>query len=150
MSKTMSLRLTDRQLTALEKWRRRFNQRSTSAALQLLLEEKLREEEYTHISFRDSAAGREAYLMGTGLAVWEIVLVNRAYQGDIAQTADHLGIPETLAHAALNYAYDFQQEIGAELAEIDATDFDALRRLLPGIRRTTVPDEFEIGPRAVT
>jgi hypothetical protein len=150
MSKTMSLRLTDRQLSSVEKWRRRFNQRSTSAALQLLLEEKLREEEYTHISFRDSAAGREAYLMGTGLAVWEVALVNGAYHGDIAQTAEHLGIPETLVHAALNYANDFQQEIGAELAEIDATDFDALRRLLPGIRQTTVPDEFEIGPGAVT
>ena len=120
------------------------------AALQLLLEEKLREEEYTHISFRDSAAGREAYLMGTGLALWEVVLVNRAYRGDIVQTAEHLGIPETLVHAALNYANDFQQEIGAELAEIDATDFDALRRLLPGIRQTAVPKEFEIVRKPVT
>jgi hypothetical protein len=88
--------------------------------------------------------------MGTGLAVWEVVLVNRAYQGDIAQTAEHLGIAETLVHAALTYANDFHEEIGAELAEIEATDFDALRRLLPGTRQTTVPNEVEIGLSAVT
>jgi len=42
------------------------------------------------------------------------------------------------------------EEIGAELAEIDATDFDALRRLLPGIRQTAVPKEFEIVRKPVT
>lgn len=137
----MSLRLTEEQLAAVEKLGRRFHQRSVSATLQLLLEEKLREEEHTYIAFRDSGAGREAQVMGTGLAVWEVMMIARAYGGDVAQTADHLDIPEKLVHAAMNYAERFPHEIGAELAENDATDFVALKRLLPGIRLVTVPPE---------
>jgi hypothetical protein len=139
MSKTMSLRLTPEQLAAIEKWRRRFNQRSTSAALQLLLEEKLREEEYSGIIFGNSGAGRHAYLAGTGLTVWEVLMVACAYDHDVRLTAEHLEVGERAVRAALNYAADFPGDIGAELAENEAMDFDALRRILPDIELTVVP-----------
>ena len=147
----MSLRLTDRQLAAVEKWKRRFNQRSISAALQLLLEEKLREEEYTYIIFRNTAAGRRAFIEGTGLAVWEIMMIARDYDWDVAQTAAHLGIREQLVRIAMKYADDFREEIDAILADFDAMDFEALQRILPNIQRITVSDDLEVeseGPEA--
>ena len=139
MSKTMSLRLTPAQLAAVEKWRRRFHQRSTSAALQLLLEEKLRQEAYDSISFADSSAGRQAYLTGTGLAVWEVMMVARAYEGDTRRTADHLEIPERLVRAAVKYAADFREEIEVELAENDAMDAQTLECVLPDLRTAVIP-----------
>ena len=141
MSRTMSLRLSEGQISILERLRRRFNQRSVSGTLQLLLREKLREQEYAFITFRDSAAGRQAYLAGTTLAIWEIAMVARALQGNLAAVGQHLGIPENLVGAALSYARDFSSEVDSELAENDAMDFDALRRLLPGIERATVPGQ---------
>lgn len=149
MSKTMSLRLTERQLAAVEIWGRRYNQRSISASLQLLLEEKLREEEYAYISFRDSGAGRQPYVTGTGLAVWEVMMIARGYGDDVARTAHHLDIPEKLVRAAVTYATNFREEIDAALAENDAIDFAALQRMLPNIERLTVPlDPDERAPNA--
>jgi hypothetical protein len=110
---------------------------------QLLTEEKLREEQYPHIIFRDSSDGRQASVIGTGLAVWEIMLIARGLGGDVSQTASHLAIPETLVRAALNYASDFHEEINPILTVHDATDFEALKRLLPDIERVTVPWEPE-------
>ena len=65
MSKTMSMRLRDDQLAKLESLRRRLNQRSISATLGLLLEEKLRQEQFD-VEFLETGAGRQAYLRGTG------------------------------------------------------------------------------------
>lgn len=139
MSKTVSVRLSTVQLAAIDRWRRRFHQRSTSAALQLLLEEKLREEKYGTIAFADTAAGRQAYLAGTGLAIWEVAMVARAYDNDVHRTAEHLELPERLVASALQYAADYSAEIGAELAENDAMDFESLKRILPDLSLTEVP-----------
>jgi uncharacterized protein (DUF433 family) len=148
MSKTMSLRLREDQLATLEKWARRFHQRSISATLSLLLEEKLREEQHSQIAFRDSPAGREAHVMGSGLAVWEVVLINRAHGGDVRPTAGHLGIPAASVQAALRYAADYPEEINAALEETDAVDFTALQRILPDIQRVSVPSEAATDERA--
>ena len=137
MSKRVSLRLSEQEFVIVEKWRRRFKQRSTGAAARLLLEEKLRQEAYAYITFHDTAAGRRAFIEGTGLAVWEIMMIARDYDWDVAQTAAHLGIRETLVRAAMNYAEDFHEEIDAELAENDAMDFEAIRRILPDAQRMT-------------
>ncbi|MGI8825213.1 MAG: hypothetical protein ACR2JC_06160 [Chloroflexota bacterium] len=64
MSKTLSLRVTERQLAALERLKRRLSQHSIGGTLQLLLGEKLREAEYTYIIFRNTAAGRFAFVEG--------------------------------------------------------------------------------------
>lgn len=150
MTKTQSFRLPDDLAVRVEKWRRRFSQPSTSAALLLLLREKLRQEEYAFIGFRDSPLGREAWVPGTGMAVWEVAMVARAFQVNAKATARHLELPERLIQAALNYAGAFPEEIGAALAENDAADFEALRRTLPGLQRVIVPAEDEIRNRSET
>jgi len=104
---------------------------TTSDASARLVEEGLRRGEFAFIDFRDSAAGRQAYIQGSSLAVWEVVLLVRSYEGDIAAAAGHLHWPESRVTAALNYAEAFSAEIDDALAENEAMDFKALKRMLP-------------------
>lgn len=92
--------------------------------------------EFAFIQFRDSIVGRQAYVQGTGLAVWEVVFVARAYGMDVARAAEHLEWPENKVQAALNYAAAYPDEIQAALEDNDK-DFDELARMLPGLRRFT-------------
>jgi len=48
-----------------------------------LVEEGLRRSESAFIDFRDSSAGRQAYIQGSTLAVWEIMLLIRSYKGNV-------------------------------------------------------------------
>lgn len=96
-----------------------------------LVEEGLRRSEFAFIDFRDSPTGRQAYIQGSTLAVWEVVWLVRSYKQNIAAVARHLRWPEAKVHAAVNYAQSFPQEIDEALAENDTTDFDRLKRLLP-------------------
>ena len=47
-----------------------------------LVEEGLRRAEFGFIDFRDSPAGRQAYLQGSTLAVWEVMLLVHSYKED--------------------------------------------------------------------
>lgn len=96
-----------------------------------LVEEGLRRSEFAFIDFRDSAAGRQAYIQGSTLAVWEIMMVARDYKNDAAKVARHLRWPEAKVQAAFHYAKAFPDEIGDAIADNDAVDFESLSRLLP-------------------
>jgi len=96
-----------------------------------LVEEGLRRSEFAFIDFRDSPAGRQAYIQGSTLAVWELMLLIRSYKEDVAAVARHLGWPETKVQAAVNYAQAFPREIDEAISENDATDFEKLKRMLP-------------------
>src|SRR5215469_10808215 len=76
-----------------------------------LVEEGLRRSEFAFIDFRDSAAGRQAYILGSTLAVWEVLLLARNYKGNVAAVANHLQWPEAKVQAAINYAKAFPEEI---------------------------------------
>jgi len=79
----------------------------------LYLREKALEEEFPGIGFRDSAGGREAYVLGQRVAVWEVVDVHREAK-TIPRTADHFGWPEYLVKCALAYARTFPREIAQQ------------------------------------
>jgi uncharacterized protein (DUF433 family) len=79
----------------------------------LYLKEKALEEEYPGIGFRDSAGGREAYLQGHRVAVWEVMDVYRAAK-TVARTADHFRWPPALVKCALAYAKRFAREMAAQ------------------------------------
>ena len=96
-----------------------------------LVEEGLRRSEFAFIDFRDSSSGRQAYIQGSSLAVWEIMMLAQHYNNDAALVARHLDWPEAKAQAAFNYARSFAPEIDEALAEHDAVDFEALSNLLP-------------------
>src|SRR5580704_8132276 len=94
-----------------------------------LVEEGLRRSEFAFIDFRDSAAGRQACIQGSSLAVWEVMLLVRSYKHDLAATAKHLRWPVAKVQTAVNYAEAFPDEIDQALADNNAVDFVALKRL---------------------
>ena len=96
-----------------------------------LVEEGLRRSEFAFIDFRDSLAGRQAYIQGSTLAVWEIMMLVRCYKGNVPAVAKHLRWPEAKVRAAVNYAEGFSEEIGEATSENNAADFQTLKRMLP-------------------
>jgi len=96
-----------------------------------LVEEGLRRSEFAFIDFRDSSAGRQAYIQGSTLAVWEVMLLMRGYKNNISAVAKHLRWPEAKVKAAVNYAEAFSDEISRAIAENDSVDFDELKKILP-------------------
>ena len=96
-----------------------------------LVEEGLRRTEFAFLDFRDSPAGRQAYIQGSTLAIWEVLLLLRSYNRNVMAVAKHLGWPESKVRAALNYAEAFPEELNEALVENSSTDFDDLKRMLP-------------------
>jgi hypothetical protein len=95
------------------------------------VEEGLRRSEFAFLDFRDSAAGRQAYIQSSSLAIWEVLLLVQSYKADVAAVAAHLKWPEAKVQAAVNYAKAFPEEIDGALAENDAIGFEALKRMSP-------------------
>jgi uncharacterized protein (DUF433 family) len=81
----------------------------------LYLREKALEEEFPGIGFRDHIGGREAYVLGTRLAVWEVLDVYREVKS-ITKTADYYRWPEYLVKCALDFAKAFPAEVAAQRA----------------------------------
>jgi uncharacterized protein (DUF433 family) len=61
-------------------------------------------------TFRNSLAGREAYLTGHRVAVWEVGVVH-AETKSIEKTAEHFGWTRVLVRRALAYGRAFPEEI---------------------------------------
>lgn len=137
-SQVMSLRFAPQQMERLQRVARRLG-RTPSETGALLVEESLRRTEFALIDFRDSPAGRQAYIQSSGLAVWEVVLVARGYGMDAEQTARHLDWPIPRVQAALNYAEAFPAEIEATVEDNAGFDFDRLRRMAPQARSFVIP-----------
>lgn len=72
--------------------------------------EKSLETEYPGISFRDSLSGREAYLTGHRVAVWEVLDAYQQIQS-LERTAEHFGWPAILVKRAIAYAKAFPEEM---------------------------------------
>jgi uncharacterized protein (DUF433 family) len=88
--------------------RRRHLEVSTLSSL--YLKEKALEEEYPGIGFRDGAGGREAYVLGHRVAVWEVVDTHRETR-TTAKTAEHFGWPAALVRCALEFSKSYPEEI---------------------------------------
>ena len=110
---------------------------TASDASARLVEEGLRRAEFAFIDFRDSAAGRQAYIQGSTLAVWEVILLLRSYRSDTAAVAKHLAWPEAKVKAALHYGQAFPKETETALSENSTVDFATLKRLFP--QATKIP-----------
>ncbi len=79
----------------------------------LYLKEKALEEEFPGMGFRDAAGGREMFVLGQRVAVWEVMDVYREAKS-ISRTADHFSWPEYLVKCALAYAKEYPDEIAAQ------------------------------------
>jgi len=72
--------------------------------------EKSLENEFPGISFRDWLSGREAYVTGHRVGVWEVMEVYDQAKS-VEKTAEHFDWPKVLVKRALNYAKAFPEEI---------------------------------------
>src|SRR5579863_10147455 len=113
-SMVVSMRLPMESGHRLKRLARRHGWTASDASARLV-EEGLRRAEFAFIDFRDSAAGRQACIQGSSLAVWEIILLLRSYRDDQRAVALHLGWPETKIAAAVNYARAYPEEIDEAL-----------------------------------
>src|SRR5213080_2667877 len=107
-----SCRLEKQSASLLSRQARRRNV-EVSTLSSLYLKEKALEEEFPGIGFRDSVGGREAYVLGQRVAVWEVMEVYTEAKS-IARTADHFSWPDYLVKCALAYAREFPREIAAQ------------------------------------
>src|ERR671931_2679689 len=82
--------------------------------------EKSLETEFPGISFRNSLSGREAYLTGHRVAVWEVLTVHEETKS-VEKTASHFRWPRVLVRRALAYAKVFPDEISTARHEETAT-----------------------------
>ncbi len=129
-SVVVSMRLPNESGIRLKRLANRHGWTASDASARLV-EEGLRRSEFAFIDFRDSAAGRQAYIQGSSLSVWEVILLIQSYKAKIEPVAKHLRWPEAKVQAAVNYAKAFPEEIESALEENAATDFEALKRMLP-------------------
>jgi hypothetical protein len=126
----ISMRLPTKSGQRLKRMAKRHGWTPSDASARLV-EEGLRRSEFAFIDFRDSAAGRQACLQGSTLAVWEVMLLLRSYKNDMRAVANHLHWPVMKVQAAICYAEAFPEEVNDAVTENDSTDFGALTRMLP-------------------
>ena len=136
-SQVVSLRLPVDQARRLKRLARRLG-KSASETAALLIDEALRQSEFAYIEFRDSTVGRQAYVKGSSLAVWEVILVAQHYQLDAEKAAAHLEWPVVKVQAALNYAAAFPEEIRLAIEDNREVDFNSLKKMLPGLKPVAV------------
>lgn len=100
-----------------------------TALAERFIDEGLRRIDHPGIDFADEPAGRRARVVGTGLSVWEVIMVLQANAGSIPQTTAYLDVPEGLVEAAVAYYADHPAEIDGWLARNRQVGERAMRRL---------------------
>ncbi|MBL8233397.1 MAG: hypothetical protein JNL98_33180 [Bryobacterales bacterium] len=127
---TIHVELRDEQAARLERFATGLR-KTRDEATAPLIEEGLRRAEFPAVEFRDSAAGRQAYVVGTGLAVWEVLMVAEGYALDVGETSKHLRLDRDVVSEVLRYAAAFESEVRAALNENRALTAETLRAALP-------------------
>lgn len=136
-SAVVSVRLSHDQAGRLRQMAKRMGRTASEVGAQLL-SESLRKAEFTFVEFRDSPVGRQAYIQGSRLTVWQVISLLRDFQGQVAKVAEHLRWPEAKIHAAIAYSQAYPDEIEEAIKDNASCDFEKLARLLPGIQRFEV------------
>jgi hypothetical protein len=106
--------------------------RARSALVEELAEEAAKTRLFPGIAFRGSP--RRAWVIGSGLDVWEVVDLDESYAGDVATLVKaHPLVRETHIALARVYAERFPDEI-ASFLEANRRPLDELRALYPFLR----------------
>ena len=86
---TIDIEMPDEQAAHLDRFAMSVHKSPREATAQLI-EEGLRHAEFPAVEFRDSDSGRQAYVVGSSLAVWEVAMIDESYGHSAEQTAAHL------------------------------------------------------------
>ena len=111
----------------------------------ILIDEALREEEFTGIEFRNTSVGRQPYIKQTGMAVWEFIMVARRFDLDAERTSEHLEYPVTMVKAALTYYESYRSEIDQALAD-NVVGEGRLKRMFPDLSIIEVGANSDVLP----
>ena len=123
-----SIRLS-RQTEAFVADEARRQRRSKSAVVEELTEEASRMRRFPGIGFRGPGAGRRAWVIGTGLDVWEIVEASRDFKSP-QEMAAGTDLQSREIALALAYSEQYPDEIENAVAE-NRRPLDELRDLNP-------------------
>ena len=127
---TINVELRDEQEARLDRFANGLR-KSRGEATEQLIEEGLRRAEFPAIEFRDSVVDREAYVVGSRLAVWQVLMIAEGYGLEVGATARHLQLDHDRVSQALRYASTFEFEVRRALAENRAITPEKLRASLP-------------------
>ncbi|MGO9788792.1 MAG: hypothetical protein ACLP8S_04445 [Solirubrobacteraceae bacterium] len=98
----LSMRPSERTLERLRERARLLGEKQTTLA-ERYLEEGVIMDEHPNIHFVDGALGRRPAVLGSGLDVWEIIVVAKDNGGSVVDTASYLEIDSRLVETALRY-----------------------------------------------
>ncbi len=144
MSQILSLRVPDQMAERLERFaRRQGNGMTRTKASILLLEEALREAEFAYVEYRDSAIGRQPYLKGTGLAIWEVIMIARSFEFNAERIAQNYPIPVKAIQSAFHFYEAYREEIDLAIEDNDI-GYDAMQQHLPNVQLMIVSQEDTI------
>ena len=125
-TKPLSLRVAEDVRLDLERIARRFGTSPATLGADYVTQ-GVRTSKHPSIEFRQTPAGRMAYVRGVRLPVWLAVETMEDCRGDSEKAARLLRLPALLFQAALVYARAFPEEISADreaghrpLEEIDS------------------------------
>jgi len=145
MSQILSLRLPEQMIERLDRFARRLgNGMTRTKAGVMLLEESLREAEFAGIEYRDSPIGRQPYMKGSGLAIWEVIMIARPREMNAERIAQDYPYPVENIQAAINFYEAYRDEIDQAI-EDNHIGYEAMKRLLPNVRLFEVPEEVHHG-----
>lgn len=119
--------LTDELLTR----EARRTRRSKGAVLEMLVDEALRTRRFPGVAFRGADWNRRAWVIGTGLDVWEIAAASRRFATPREMAAD-TDLSERQIRLALAYYEEFREEVDDAIRESE-TPLAQLQREFPAI-----------------
>jgi uncharacterized protein (DUF433 family) len=114
----------------------RRQKRSKGAIVEALTEEAARMRRFPGIGFRDEGPDRRAWLTGTGLDVWEAVMLLRGGRSDDQLVEDYQQLTKASLDLARAYQGSYPEEIDELLAE-NSRPIEELQELYPFIHTGT-------------
>jgi uncharacterized protein (DUF433 family) len=108
--------------------------RSKGAVVESLAEEAMRMRRFPGIAFREEDWNRRAWVIGTGLDVWEVIALVRSF-GSPEAVIPHYHLSEGQVATALAYHREFPEEVDAMMAK-NQRPLQELQREYPQITHT--------------
>jgi hypothetical protein len=110
----------------------RRTRRSKSAIVEALAEEAARARRFAGIGFRGDDVARRAWVIGSGLDVWEIVQMAEDY-GSVEELVAETQLSERQVALALAYRDSYPDEVADQVAE-NRRPVEEWRELYPFVR----------------
>jgi uncharacterized protein (DUF433 family) len=128
-SRPFSIRLSQTTNRFVEAEARR-TKRSKGAVVEALTEEAARMRRFPGVGFRGEEPYREAWVIGTGLDVWELVEMLQDYRSVERLVEDHENVSTRSVELAQAYYASYPEEIDEKIAD-NRRPISELRELYP-------------------